>query len=227
MNLTNSFQTLSNEIEDVYQTKLKTDSQNRFISSRCIFFCEEHMIKWTMVMLTRTLYGHCEDVGLTPPWRRSRRFCPAASVLTVDSHRNRRVCRAAPRRTPTIYAIATSMNTFSPQRMNTHTYTIAVYKRDTDYVFYNHRNKKLTTQKLCGTVGWATRQRKFKMAARLRRIWQNSVKSVLNEMKLTPNETWNGLLEWIHLVEMHLFHVGHIFQRSMVVVIWKTYERAV
>jgi hypothetical protein len=38
MNLTNSFKTFSNEIKDVYQTKLKTDSQNGFISSRCIFF---------------------------------------------------------------------------------------------------------------------------------------------------------------------------------------------
>jgi hypothetical protein len=38
MNLTNSFKTLLKEIEDVYQTKLKPDSQNGFISSRCIFF---------------------------------------------------------------------------------------------------------------------------------------------------------------------------------------------
>jgi hypothetical protein len=50
MNLTNSFKTLSNKIEDVYQTKLKTDSQNGFISSRCIFLCRAR----TMVMLTRT-----------------------------------------------------------------------------------------------------------------------------------------------------------------------------
>jgi hypothetical protein len=31
-------------------------------------------------------------------------------------------------------------------------YTIAVYKRDADYIFYDHQNKKLTTQKLCETV---------------------------------------------------------------------------
>jgi hypothetical protein len=36
--------------------------------------------------------------------------------------------------------------------MNIHTYTIAVYKRDADHVFYDHQNKKLTTEKLCGIV---------------------------------------------------------------------------
>jgi hypothetical protein len=99
-------------------------------------------------MLTRTLFGHCEDAGLTSPWRRSRRVCPAASVLTADSQRNGWVCRAAPRRTPTIYTTATSMNTFSLEKMNTHTYTIAVYKRDTDYIFYNHQNKKTYSTKV-------------------------------------------------------------------------------
>jgi hypothetical protein len=38
INLTNLFKTLSNKIEDVYQTELKTDSQNGFISSRYILF---------------------------------------------------------------------------------------------------------------------------------------------------------------------------------------------
>jgi hypothetical protein len=66
---------------------------------------------------------------------------PAASALTVGSHENRRVCRAVPCRAPTIYATATSMNTFSPQRMYTRTYTIAVYNRDADHVFYVHLNK--------------------------------------------------------------------------------------
>jgi hypothetical protein len=32
------FHKFSNEIEDVYQMKLKTDSHNGFVSSRCIFF---------------------------------------------------------------------------------------------------------------------------------------------------------------------------------------------
>jgi hypothetical protein len=112
------------------------------------------MIKRTMVMLTKTVYGHCEEAVPTPLWHHSRGVCPAASALTADSHRNRRVCRAAPCRTSTIYATATSMNTFSPERMNTHTYTIAVYKRDANHVFYVHRNKKLITGKLCGTVWW-------------------------------------------------------------------------
>jgi hypothetical protein len=40
MNLTNSFKTLSNKIEDVYQMKLKTGSRNVFISSTCIFFVQ-------------------------------------------------------------------------------------------------------------------------------------------------------------------------------------------
>jgi hypothetical protein len=113
------------------------------------------MIKQTMIMLTRTVYGHCEEARPAPPWRRSRRVCPAALALTADSHQKWRVCRASPRCTPTIYATVTSMNTFSPERMNTNTYTIAVYKRDVDYIFYDHRNKKLTRRKLCGTVWWS------------------------------------------------------------------------
>jgi hypothetical protein len=39
------------------------------------------------------------------------------------------------------------------------------------------------------------------------------------KLKLTPNETRNGWSEWIPLVEVHLFHVGHMVQRSMVVVL--------
>jgi hypothetical protein len=39
------------------------------------------------------------------------------------------------------------------------------------------------------------------------------------KLKLTPNETRNGWSEWILLVEVHLFHVGHMLQRSMVVVL--------
>jgi hypothetical protein len=124
-------------------------------------FRVEHKIKWTMVMLTRTVYGHFVEAGPMPPWRCSRRVCPAASALTGDSHQNRWVCRAAPCRTPTIYATTTSMNTFRPKRMNRHIYTIAVYKRDADYIFYDHRNKKLTTEKLCGTVWWSYSPKKI------------------------------------------------------------------
>jgi hypothetical protein len=40
------------------------------------------------------------------------------------------------------------MNTFIPERMNTHMYTIAVYKRDADHVFYDHRNKKTYNTKV-------------------------------------------------------------------------------
>jgi hypothetical protein len=36
-------------------------------------------------------------------------------------------------------------------------------------------------------------------------------------LKLTPNKTRNGWSEWIPLIEVHLFHVGHMLQRSMVV----------
>jgi hypothetical protein len=46
-------------------------------------FHVEHTIKQIMVMLTRTVYEHCEEAGPTLP-------------LTVGSHRNRRVCRATP-----------------------------------------------------------------------------------------------------------------------------------
>jgi hypothetical protein len=39
------------------------------------------------------------------------------------------------------------------------------------------------------------------------------------KLKLTPNETQNGWSEWIPLVEVHLFRIGHMLQRSMVVVL--------
>jgi hypothetical protein len=39
------------------------------------------------------------------------------------------------------------------------------------------------------------------------------------KFKLTPNETRNRWPEWIPLVEVHLFHVGHMFQRFIVVVL--------
>jgi hypothetical protein len=39
------------------------------------------------------------------------------------------------------------------------------------------------------------------------------------KLKLTPNETRNGWSEWIPLVKVHRFHVGHMLQRSMVVVL--------
>jgi hypothetical protein len=32
------------------------------------------------------------------------------------------------------------------------------------------------------------------------------------KLKLTPNKTRNGWSKWIPLVEVHLFHVGHMFQ---------------
>jgi hypothetical protein len=41
------------------------------------------------------------------------------------------------------------------------------------------------------------------------KIWSNQFQT---KLKLTPNETRNGLSEWIHLVEVHIFHVGHMFQ---------------
>jgi hypothetical protein len=44
------------------------------------------------------------------------------------------------------------------------------------------------------------------------------------KLKLTPNETRNGWSEWIPLVEVHLFHVEHMLQRSMVVVLWRAYK---
>jgi hypothetical protein len=134
-------------------------------------------------MLTRTVYVQYEEAGLTPSWRRSRRVCPTASALTAVSHRNRRVCRAAPRRTPTIYATTMSMNTYSPKRMDTHTYTIAVYKRDANYIFYDHGNKNLQHESCVEQCGEATRQWKFLTAARVRRIWKNSVKSISNKIE--------------------------------------------
>jgi hypothetical protein len=39
------------------------------------------------------------------------------------------------------------------------------------------------------------------------------------KLKLTPNKTRNGWSEWIPLIEVHLLHVGHMLQRSMIVVL--------
>jgi hypothetical protein len=179
-------------------------------------------------MLTRTVYGHCEEAGPTPPWCRSWRVCPAASALTADSHRNRRVCRAAPRRTPTIYATTSSMNTFSQERINTHTYIIVVYKRNADYIFYDHRNKKTyKTKVVWNSVVKLLAKGNFKwrlVCDEFDKIRSNQFQT---KLKLTPNKTRNGWSEWIPLVEMHLFHIGNMFQRSMVVILWRAYERAV
>jgi hypothetical protein len=41
------------------------------------------------------------------------------------------------------------------------------------------------------------------------KIWLNQFQT---KLKLTSNETRNGLSEWIHLVEVHLFYVGQMFQ---------------
>jgi hypothetical protein len=41
------------------------------------------------------------------------------------------------------------------------------------------------------------------------KIWSNRLQT---KLKLTPNETRNGWSEWIPLVEVHLFYVGHMFQ---------------
>jgi hypothetical protein len=48
------------------------------------------------------------------------------------------------------------------------------------------------------------------------KIWSNQFQT---KLKLTPNETRNRWSEWIPLVEVHLFHVGHMLQRSIVVVL--------
>jgi hypothetical protein len=56
------------------------------------------------------------------------------------------------------------------------------------------------------------------------KIWSNRFQT---KLKLTPNKTRNGWSEWISLVEVHLFYVGHMFQWSMVVVLWRAYEGAV
>jgi hypothetical protein len=184
-------------------------------------FCVEHMIKRTMVMLTRTMYEHYEEAGPTPPWRRSRRVRPAASALAAGSHQNQQVCHAAPRRAPMIYATTTSMNTFSQERMNTHTYTIAVYNTDANHVFYVHRNKKkLITGKLCATV------------------WRGySPKEILNDEPCATNLTKFSQIcfkqNWrLHQTKLKMdsqngftssrcifFYVGHMFQRTIVVVL--------
>jgi hypothetical protein len=41
------------------------------------------------------------------------------------------------------------------------------------------------------------------------KIWSNRFQT---KLKFTPNETRNGWSEWIPLVEVHLFYVGHMLQ---------------
>jgi hypothetical protein len=173
-------------------------------------------------MLTRTVYGHCEKAGPTPPWRCSRRVCPAASVFTADSHRNRRVCHAALCCTPTIYATMTIMNTFSPERMNTHTYTIAVY-----YFLWSSKQKTYKMKVVWNSVVKLLAKGNFKRRLVCDEFYKMRSNRLQTKLKLTPNKTRNGLSEWIHLVKVHLFHVGHMFQRSMVVVLWRAYKGAV
>jgi hypothetical protein len=70
-------------------------------------------------------------------------------------------------------------NTFSLHMMNTHTYTLTIYKGDADQFFYDHQNKKLTTQKLYETVKLLIKWN-FKTADRVWWIWQNSVNTLSN-----------------------------------------------
>jgi hypothetical protein len=56
-----------------------------------------------------------------------------------------------------------------------------------------------------------------------RLVWDEFDKIRLNrfqtKLKLTPTETRNRWSEWIPLVEVHLFQIGHMLQLSMVVVL--------
>jgi hypothetical protein len=45
--------------------------------------------------------------------------------------------------------------------MNTHMYTIVVYKRYANHIFYDHRNKNLQHESCVEQCGKATRQKKF------------------------------------------------------------------
>jgi hypothetical protein len=178
-------------------------------------------------MLTRTVYGHCKEAGPMLPWLCSRQVCPAVSMLTTDSHPNRRVCRAAPCRTPTIYATATSMNIFSPKRMNTNTYTIAVYKRDIDHVFYNHRNQKLTTQKLCETMWWSYSPKEIlnggscvtNLTIRSNRF-QIKLKLTLNE---TRTDSQNGFTSLRYIFFLYKTHVSTIYDCGNMKRLWKSF----
>jgi hypothetical protein len=198
-------------------TKLKTDSHLVEVH----LFCVEHTIKQTMVMLTRTSYGHCEEVGPAPPWRCSRRVCPATSALTTDSHRNRRFYHVAPCRTPTIYATATSINTFSLKRINTHIYIhhCSIQERCRLYFLWSSKQKTYNTKVVWNSVVKLLGKENFKrrlVCDEFDKIWSNRFQT---KLKLTPNETRNGWSVWIYLVEVHLFHVGHMFQWSIVVIL--------
>jgi GTP-binding protein EngB required for normal cell division len=92
-------------------------------------------------------------------------------------------------------------------------YTIAVYKRDADHIFYDHRNKKTyNTEVVWNSVVKLLVKGNFKqrvVCGKFDKIRSNRFQT---KLKLTLNETQNGWSERIHLVEVHLFHVGHMFQ---------------
>jgi hypothetical protein len=44
------------------------------------------------------------------------------------------------------------------------------------------------------------------------------------KLKVTPNETWNWYSKLIHLVEVHLFYVEHMFKQIMVVFFLNQYH---
>jgi hypothetical protein len=72
-----------------------------------------------------------------------------------------------------------------------HTYTIAVYKKDADHIFYDHRNKKLTTFVWNSAVKLLVIGN-FKrpiVCDEFDKIWSNRFQT---KLKVSPNETRNG-----------------------------------
>jgi hypothetical protein len=173
-------------------------------------------------MLTRTVYVHCETVKR--PGRRCRHTVADESVLP---HR-----RSPPIATETDESVAPhhaalrrSMLqrqawTPSVQRRWTHIPTPLQYTREMQTIFsmiieIKTYNTKVVWNSVVKLLAKGNFKRRL-VCDEFDKIRSNRFQT---KLKLTPNETRNGWSEWIPLIEVHLFHVGHMLQRSMVVVL--------
>jgi hypothetical protein len=144
-----------------------------------------------------------------PPRRRS----PPIATETDESIA---LHHAAHRR----YMLQRQAWTPSVQRGWTHVHTPLQYIREMQTIFSMIiETKTYNTKVVWNSVVKLLAKGNFKrrlVCDEFDKIWSNWFQT---KLKLTPNETRNGWSKWISLVEVHLFYVGHMFQRSMVVVI--------
>jgi hypothetical protein len=210
-----------------FQTKLKMyTKRNSKLIVRMDYLIEvhlfrvEHTIKRTMVILTRTVYVHYEEAGdvvagesVPLRWR--------SPPLATETNESAAPHHAAHRRSMLQRRAWTS----TVQRGWIHIRTPLQYTREMQTIFsmiikiktYNMKVVWNSVMKLLAKRNFNRRL----MYDKFDKIRSNRFQT---KLKLTPNEIRNGWSEWILLVEVHVFHVGHIFQWFMVVVLWRAYE---